>query len=69
MKSVVAGYLETSIATEHSVEDLSPLDNFTVIRRNNDMFIKAFDGEFVVGGLNNCARGPYDVIAVNRAYP
>ena len=65
MKSVVAGYLETSIATEHSVEDLSPLDNFTVIRRNNDMFIKAFDGEFVVGGLNNCARGPYDVIAVN----
>ena len=65
MKSVVAGYLETSIATKHSVEDLSPLDNFTVIRRNNDMFIKAFDGEFVVGGLNNCARGPYDVIAVN----
>lgn len=57
MKSVVAGTLKQVSQRQHSVEDLSPLDNFTVIRRNNDMFIKAFDGEFVVGGLNNCARG------------
>lgn len=65
LKSIVSGYIETSIATEHSIEDLSPLDNFTVIRRNNDMFIKSFDREFVVGSLQTCARGPYDVVAVN----
>ena len=44
MKNVVGrGFLELSIATDHLIEDLDPLDNFTVMRRNNDMFIKPFD--------------------------
>lgn len=66
MKNVVGrGFLELSIATDHLIEDLDPLDNFTVMRRNNDMFIKPFEGEMNVGKLGTSSSGPYDIAVVN----
>lgn len=66
MKNVVGrGFLVLSVATDHSIEDLDPLDNFSVMRRNNEMFVKPFEGEISIGKMESSGIGPYDIVSVN----
>lgn len=66
LKTLVSyDFLRANITTNHSIMDLDPLDNFKVSRRDNDMFIKNFNGEMKVGMMQDCELYPADVVCVN----
>lgn len=62
---VFSGYLQTNIATKNSIQRLNPLKNFKVTARNNEMFVKPFEGEIEVGKLDISERGSADVAVIN----